>query len=331
MKNLAENKYGHGAKKGWLKTKLGRLTRSRIAKAGIPFDWETGFDIEKKIGVIATKNQAQASSCGGEAGSYFIGAVDAFLSAKPYIEQSAKSVYAPIFYPGGGTTVPALENQIAKNGSLDESILPSYYTNGSTDESLMEDRSWMTSANLKLAMEKAGWTVKSVAIDIESIAEAIRDYGGVIWEIAGQNNGTWLSANPKPPVNNKNLWNHFMYSGAAVLQNSIKTIKSMQSWGPTIGEGGRQYFGEDYIDSGYIYDVFTFVKNPTPAPIVSDITYKETGPEVVSLQKRLGMPILLQTGYYGFLTLCAVVKFEIANKLPITDTIGAQMRLLLNV
>lgn len=335
-KILAENQFGHGAKRAPVRSFFKRLSREKVGASEVPFDWATGIDIANRIhGTITIKNQYTADSCGGEAGSYFIAAVTSFLEGTPYVDQSAKSVYAPIYYPGGGTTVGSLEKQVCTGGSLDESLVPSYRQSGTTDEVWMEDRSWMTPANLKLAMQKAGWTALSVKRDIESIAEAIRDYGGVIWEITAQNNGTWLTSHPNPPINNQGLWNHFMFIGKAFLENGAKTLGGYQSWGATVGDGGKQYFKENYINSGYIDDVFTFYKTPTepslPEPVETSITYKDTSTAVLSLQKALNMPTNLQTSYFGILTLGYVMLYQYRNGLQMSTTVTPQMRQMLGI
>jgi hypothetical protein len=329
QKILVEGKYGHGARTSWLQRKAHRVFQTKLARAEIPFDWITGFDIETKVGTIPAKNQFQADSCGGEAGSYFIAAALAFLNGKQYFEQSAKSVYSPIWYPGGGTTVPALEQQIANKGSLDESVLSSYFNN-TTTEAFMEDRSWMTLSNLQLAMAKAGWTAIPVTIEINAMAEAIRDYGGIIVEIQGQNNGTWDSTHPNPPVNNQNLWQHFLYFGKAITLNSLQVLGAFNSWGAGIGDNGKQYFTEEYVNSGYMLDVFTFVRNTPTAgyQFTQDFGFGSTGQDVIEFQKRMG---ITPTGTFDFWTLVALFKFEFAHHLNIFNGIvSPQIRQILN-
>lgn len=317
-KILAENKHGTGAVRQPIRRRLNRLARPKLGKSGIPFDWSRGYDVEDKIGQIPIKDQGQSDSCGGQAKAYWLGIYFA-LQGQPYVEQSAKSIYSRIDYPQGGTTVPALEKDL---GSTDESLVPSYQNGQPPTEPWMIDNIWQAS-ELVNTMAKRGFVAKSVNIDMESIAEAIRDYGGVIWEIEGQNNGTWLSSTPQPPISSANLWSHFMCAKAAYsITESIKGIEALQSWGKNIGLNGIQTFTDNYINSGYIVDCFTFVRIP---PLTQPLTYGESNPQVQTLQQKLGMPSTLQTGYYGFITLCAVVKFEIAHGLPITSTVGPKM------
>lgn len=252
---LVEDKFGHGAKKTHkLIKKIKRIFRPKLGKAQTPFDWNNAMQGKD----LKIKNQGTSSSCGGQAGAYFI-------ETQTGEEISAKSIYAPIADYGGGTTVRQLETYLATEGANSEGLVPSYDSFGNPlNESTMTDLSWQNPQMTAEAFKRAGYTPLSIDIDIDSIAAAIRDYGAVIWEIQGQNNGTWLSTNPLPPSkSNKNeIWAHFMCSKAPLLtSNSTKQIAFFQSWGNGVGNNGIQYFDENYINSGYVVDCFTFVSD----------------------------------------------------------------------
>jgi hypothetical protein len=228
---------------------------------------------------VPIKNQFQSDSCGGQAASYFIGIANALTNKTPYVEVSAKSVYSPIVYPEGGTTVHALQNQVCNKGATKEIIVPSYH-NGTTDEPWMTDTSWETPPNLILASANANWIAVTVPIDLDSIATAIRDNYATIWEIQGVNNGTWLSDHPVPPVSNSGLWGHFMCQPSV----GMKEIISLQSWGVSVGDSCYQRFS-DYISSGYIVDCWTFVPKYVPHPILPN--QQIPNPQVLTWQQRL--------------------------------------------
>ncbi len=243
-----------------------RTLSKKLAMAGIPFDWING--IFSKVPKI--KNQQTSYSCGGQAGSYLLS-----ILKPPYIETSAKTIYSPKAYPQGGMTVPDLISQMCNQGATFETTVPSYYINGACDERLMIDKSWINPKTLKEALKTAGYTAKHVNIDIESIAEAIRDWGGAIMEIRGQNNGTWLTSYPKPPMKGwGDMWQHFMCLNGALLKNGQKTISAIQSWGPFVGDSGYQYFTDEYIKSGHILDVFVLI--PKQSPNIQPIVDKQT-------------------------------------------------------
>lgn len=269
-KTLAEGQFGHGARKiNPIRRYLKRKSRLGMATAPLGF---VESDIETKIGKIATKNQGQSYSCGRQSAGYW---VEIGRRSQGINEGSisAKAGYGNYCAYGGGMTVGALETSIGAYGSVLEVTVPSYDANGNPlSESMFEEISWKTPAIDKDALTRAGYTPVSVPIDIDSISQAIAQYGAVIWEIQGQNgNGDgWLAPYPKPPqkTNSNPLWQHFMCSKGATIINGVKTLVFYNSWGNQIGVGGIQFFTEEYINSGHILDCFSFAydKNVSPLP-----------------------------------------------------------------
>lgn len=285
-KILAEDKFGHGAIQQFkFITRIRRALRpkaDKLGKASIPFDWSKGAGIRVKIGgKLPINNQGQEDSCGGQAGERLLEIKGAI---KGKVERlSAKSVYAPIAYSGGGTTVNSLENQVANKGANTELAVPSYDAYGNPlSESQVTELSWVTPSTMADAMTRAGYIPITVNVDIDSVASAIRDYGAVIMKITGVNNNTWLSSNPRPPTliyspSTPNTWRHFMCSDdVQPIQNTngVKQVDFYQSWGKGVGNQGIQSFTEDYFKSGYISDVFAF-----------DTKQKIVTPDPVTLQK----------------------------------------------
>jgi len=131
----------------------------------------------------------------------------------------------------------------------------------------------MTYATIQNAATRMGLIPITVDITMESIAEAIRDHGFTIWVIEGQNGNQpgWLSAYPNTPQagNPNEIWEHFMCQKGAKTVNGLQQINSFQSWGASVGDNGRQYFHQNYIDSGHIRDVFTFVPASSVPPTAS--------------------------------------------------------------
>lgn len=321
-KVLAENKHGHGARpKSRIAHKVTRFFRPTVAGATRPFDWTAGYHTTSKF-PVNIKDQGQSDSCGGQAGSYFIGVARSIFYNIPYKEQSAKSIYAPIAYPGGGTTVSSLENYISKDGANDETEVSSYIDRQLPTEEYMTDLTWRTTDMMRTALTKAGFIPLSVALNMESFAQAIRDYGGLIMQIDAKNNGSWESFNPKPPVsgNINPLWSHFMCGEGADNKPGENAVYFFQSWGEAVGNKGIQYFTKDYFDSGYIVDAFTFqapLPTPIPPPIttVRDLSRGDSGQDVLQLQKLLSMPIYYQTGYFGYFTWAYLVWWQYSHGL----------------
>lgn len=272
MNNLIENQGGHGAiplnpihRK--IRKLVCKLRGHKLAK-GFGFDWNKGYDVRDTIGQITIKNQGVNNSCGGQSGSYFL-EIQRRLQNVNEGALSAKSIYSPISYVGGGTTVTALMTQLAAHGSTLETEVASYDIYGNPlSDILISEKSWETKTLLDSALTRAGYTPYDIPQDIETAAQTIQQYGALIWEIQGQNNGTWTSAYPTPPLksNQNPLWNHFMCAIGAKMINGKKYIIALQSEGDSWGENGIQYFGEDYFNSGHIVDCFTFIYDTQLVP-----------------------------------------------------------------
>jgi len=235
-----ERPHGFGAKKlnplyHWFHKK----TRAKLGKTATPFGWTKGYDVRDAIGAISIKNQGVNSSCGGQAGSYFL-EIQRRLQKIEEGAVSAKSVYAPIHAVGGGTTVPQLEKQIGtKGGNLEVSVPSNDAYGNPLAEFLMEDTSWMTPQTSQDALGRGGFTLFDIGENIDDVAATIRDWGCVIWEICGQNNQTWDSSCPQPPssTNPNELWYHFQCAISAIaitpteykgLQDGIITIDDLK-------------------------------------------------------------------------------------------------------
>lgn len=257
-----------------------KLVRNKFPKVarGTGFDWTTGFDVRNKIGPIAIKNQGENDSCGGQAGSYFL-EIQRRLQGIEEGTISAKSVYGPIAYPGGGTTVIDLENQICKAGGNLESLVPSMDAYGNPlTESMMTETSWQTFSTLQEALKRSGYVPFDVEVNIDVVAQTIRDWGAVIMEIDGQNGHTpgWQSPYPVPPSkdNPNGIWSHFMIliGNLPVTEDGKKYIIALQSEGVDWGMAGVQYISEDYFKSNYIIDTFTCCSDLKVNPIPTNTT-----------------------------------------------------------
>jgi hypothetical protein len=256
-RQLVEGQFGHGAihhsrLRHWFRRKM----RPTLGRAEIPFDWSNPIPDP----MYPVKNQGISFSCGGQAGSYLIR--DLLKTAgKDQGEISAKSMYAPYCAVGGGMTIDAIETCVGAHGANLEATVPSYDANGNPlSEPMYEDRSWETPQTDADALTRAGYTPVSVAIDKDSMAEAIRDYGGIIMLIQGQNGNqpmNWTTATPAPPSksNPKPLWAHYLWCAFTTTTQ----IAVYNSWGVQIGSGGKQFFDETYINSGYILDCIAFI------------------------------------------------------------------------
>lgn len=266
-KILVEGKYGHGAIsvhplirniKRWLRPQYHKHIKRVGSIAEI--DWTQPYS-SPHLGI---KNQGTSDSCGGMAGSYFL-EIQRLLQGINEGQLSAKSIYAPIAYPGGGTEPDDLETQLAVRGANLESEVPD-----GTTEQFMSDKSWQTQALIESAAKRAGYTPMSVNIDSDSIAVATKNEGGVILVVKGQNGNTpnWLSYTPQSPnpQNPNEVWEHFVCVFGYQLDGGIKNNTFLNSWGTDVGQNGIQTLDENYINNG-IVDAFTLVKDTSIQPV----------------------------------------------------------------
>lgn len=264
------------------------------------FDWERGFDIRKKLGrELSTKNQGQSGSCGGQAGGYL---TEAILDSA---EASARSIYNKCFYPGGGSTESGLMNTIINIGVDKETDTTSYENGNPPSEEFMHT----PDSNPSFIR---GLRPVYVETDFNSMATAILQNNGIVIGIAGENNGTWLSPEPKPPT--KSEWNHWVYAGFAGMRNGKKCIGFLNSWGKDVGENGWQYIYEDY--EPYIWCAWSMVYNKKTKPtykFTKSLAYGQSSSDIKALQDILrfeGLFNNVSTGYFGPVTAVAVLAFQ---------------------
>jgi len=282
------------------------------------FDWTTGYDIETKLGFkLNIKNQYNSSSCGGQGFSRLMEAVrDLNLGTQSAKELSAKFLYSQCYVTGGGSSAKGNLGILQNQGDSSETLCPSTSNNTAT-EVFLEASSDITTAAKTDAEDAKLLTYSWVDIDIDSIAQAVAENGGVVIGVYGVNNGTWLSSYPTPPTSTTGAWAHWLYVGKAKLINGKKYLGFCNSWGSTVGDKGWQWISEDYIP--YIWSTVTLTYTP---PIVSSFShtfsttlkYGQTSMEVVALQHALAVdgefPYSTYSGYYGTITASAVLKFQ---------------------
>lgn len=316
MSNLAESKYGHGAI--WMPKDEARPLLKEVAMDSAPFDWNIGFDIENKIGKIKIKDQGTSGSCGGQATSYGAEITQA-LNTKIYTPKSAKFIYAPVAVPGGGSSEPALSGLLQHVGSADENLCISYQGQNAPSEAFMERKQDITQGAYKNGLQTLLGDPIYVQRNPDSIAQAIRDHGFVIIGLYGENNGTWLSKFPKPPVEapNGTMWAHFVCISKAVRIDGTKYIGFSNSWGTSTGENGWQYLDASYM--AYLWTAFTYADRSIQPAFSHHFTVQmslgDTGPEVTALQQALKVDgefpsTQICTGYFGSVTQKAVNAFQ---------------------
>ena len=337
---LIEGEFGHGSL-GHLLRPTDWLYHNMVPKGTPPFDWSKGYDVEKEIGMnIPVKNQGSSGSCGGQAVASYAFVLKA-IRDKSIAERSAKFIYAPIAQPGGGTYGGDLMARMKSTGVSTEILCPSYENGQPPSEAFMEDKSSISS----LAMTDASTSLSAnysflIQFDIDVLAQAIRDNHGIIIGIGGQNNGTWLTSNPLPPMSVE--WRHWMYFGKSLMINGQKKIIGLNSWGTSVGNGGWQNFGEDYVNNGIELGMIMSFGIPT-YQFNKDLFFGITDADVFFLQKKLNQnpqTMVATTGpgslgnetyHFGNLTKQAVIKYQQLNNIaPAIGFVGRITRGILN-
>lgn len=293
-----------------------------IAEATKPFDWEVGNGPDPTlVSLLTIKDQGVSGSCGGQAFSYYGQRLRAAYAndARP---ASAKYPYAQVYVPGGsgGSSDRDLANIFIKQGIGLESDTPSYQNGKPPTEAFMERTQDITpAARLGAAKDQISIAYAFPTIDLETVAQAASACLGVILGLHGTNNGTWLSAVPKPPVKaDGQPWSHYMYGAQPQIYNGKKGIWCPQSWGLDAGIKGWQFIDEDYFNAGAIWGAIVLIYNPTPTLLPvhtfnTDLHFGDQSAEVLMLQRYLaydGEFNVAPTGFYGSISSQAVLKFQ---------------------
>lgn len=335
---LVEGKFGHGGLGHFIKPTDWNYA-NLAPKGTAPFDWTKGYDVEADIGfTLPDKDQGTNGSCGMQSASYY----DQALRGGD--ERSAKYGYAQIFQPGGGTFGGDIMSLLKSQGLSTEKLCPSYENGKPGSEEFMERIQDITPDIRAEAVDgKLSGYAFILDFNIDVLAQAIRDNKGFIGGLQGQNNGTWLSQYPKPPINSYALWRHWIYFGKAFMVNGKKFIICKNSWGPSTGVKGWQWISEDYVMSGYFELGMTAFFSETSSYMFSkDLSLGMTDADVLFLQKKLNQnaaTIITATGpgspgqetyYFGQLTKNALQKYQTLHKVPATGFFGPMTRTVVN-
>lgn len=230
-----------------------------IAFGAAPFDWNQGYDIEKKINtVIPFKNQDGSSSCVGQAWSYYIGVLDA-IETSAYTDISAKAVYSQIALSQGGAYIREGGKLTVDWGAVIEILVSSYENGNPPSEPFMKDLSWKNdqiSQTAKKLCSKEFRMIQGITIDI--VAQGIRDNFGVVGGVLGSNNGSWNTLEPKPGAKD---WGHALFFGKAGLDEKGKYIATPNSWGNRFN-GQWQKLREDWFTNEYMFNPWLLIDQP---------------------------------------------------------------------
>lgn len=291
--------------------------------ASSPYDWSKEYDIETVIGKIQPKDQSNSSSCGGQAWSYYSYVLDTTNRE----EKSAKFIYAHTKVGDGGSFGRSNCELCKSKGVSTEKLCPSY---PATEQNL-SDRQSITDEAFDNALTNKSLKYAQVSLNIDSIAQAVRDNYGCVIGIAGQNNGTWRTPFPKPPVSN-DVWRHWVYVGRVKTIDGKKHIGFINSWG-SVGENGWQWISEDYFINNYVWEAWTMVEDNGKYIFNNVLKIGSTGESVKKLQQKLNEILglsLITDGKFGTKTKLAVIELQKKHNLTSDGIVGRITNKLLN-
>lgn len=207
-------------------------------------------------------NGIAVHNCGGQAWAYY-GEVLETIATGDYEPRSARWIYAPVRVGEGGSMGKELSAYVRKNGFALEEHAVSYDRGRAPGESFMSNVPVLSDTALEIAEVSKPLSYVQVSNTIDTIAEAIAKNNGCCIAFYGEDNGTWRSEFPKPPVNR--AWAHWTYAGKVKMMNGKKYIGIKNSWGDKTGRNGWQWLGEDYFKNGNVWYGWTLAWDYKPA------------------------------------------------------------------
>jgi len=239
-----------------------------IAFSQPPFDWEVGFDIEKTINVkIPIKNQDGSLSCVGQAWSYYLAVLNT-IETKIYTEVSAKAIYSQIALPNGGAYIRDGANLAVDWGGINEVLVPSYDNDIAPSEPFMKDISWKDETDNQVAVKLKAKEYRMIAdINMEIIAQGIKDYYGVVGGVLGANNNSWNTLEPIPGAKQ---WGHALFFGKAGIDEKGKYISTPNSWGDRFG-GKWQKLRSEWFINEFMFNPWLLIDQVNPNTMTQEI------------------------------------------------------------
>lgn len=282
-------------------------------------------DLPRKFSLrssIKIKNQKQTLSCVGHAGSYYAEALNN-KEEGALTQLSARDLYSRIYVPPtGGAWLRDAMKAIVDQGIVLEADAPSI----PTSEAAFRKRDDITPEEVergKRYQAKAYGLLPANSYELWK--QAIFQNWGVLTG-ATMSNAGWVNAHVRPPLFGEPLVGHGVW--ACGWDDDIQKIEFANSFGEFWGEGGFGWIGQDYFNSGLLFNPWTLVDKPntdipTPPPyqFTRDLYFGIKGPDVKELQKylnRTGFKVAVsgagspgfETENYGWLTRAAVARWQ---------------------
>jgi len=224
-------------------------------------DWDTGYDVEKALGVnLKVEHQNGSLSCVAQAWTKYTEVLDLVETGR-MPDHSAKSIYEQIYLPEGGAYLRDGAQAIVKGGVALESWIPSYDSNGNPPlEEFMRKQTITPELRKKMKVYQAKEYRSIGSADVDLIAWAIQNSYGAVTAADGDNAG-WVDGIIKNPV--KREWGHAFYFTAFGKDGHGRFLKFINSWGTKWGFNG---WGIIYVDefniSQHLYGAWTLIDKP---------------------------------------------------------------------
>ena len=156
----------------------------------------------------------------------------------------------------------------------------------------MEDLSWKTPYIDKIAGILQAKECRVInGVNMEIVAQAIRDNYGVVGGLYVGHSGTWRTAEPRPSTREDG---HCVYFAKFGIDKLGKFIATPNSWG-TLGikdslhPDGWQKLREDYFNDTFSFNPWTLVDQPN-----QDVNIDTTDPEVIKLLEKGEKKIIVE-------------------------------------
>lgn len=291
--------------KGAIKTpKIIRDNHFRLARlAAIPppiIDWSIPYSVENSF-VLKQRNQNGSLSCTAQATSYYCEALEKIEHNKDE-NYSARFVYSQTYLPGGGTYIWKAMAIPLKIGAAQAESVP----DKDSAETTMTDKSQNAFAQIEARADKYAVIPRS---NIDQMAQIVKDYSGFITGFDGKND-MFSSDGTANMFTGPSEWGHAVYVCAYETRNGRKCLKFKNSWSSNWGSGGYGYFPEEFVNSGLMFDCYTYADLADLDPMTI-LTLKE----VLQLQSLEGYSDPAGAQYWVGKTLDQYLTARIPDKI----------------
>jgi len=214
------------------------------------------------------KDQGASSSCTGQGLSYYLEVLN-FIETGKYVKISARDIYAYISLgEGQGAYLRDALKLACDRGIGTEELVPCYHEGGiaySEKEYLVKPEDSKELTAIRTALQGREYSVIKGYDDLMNrMAWQMLLGFGTYFAVDGENNGTWMSEYPQPPITRK--WGHALFGGEAGLDSDGKPfIGFPNSWNVGVGKNGWQKLKQNYFDNYNVITPWTLIDKENDA------------------------------------------------------------------